>query len=157
VLSNFRRLYRTTRGLLARGSAPGGVSASQGHALKRVAHAPGLRVTDLARALAVRPSTASNLLLRLEQDGLVRRKRRGKDRREVGVYLTRRGGTAARAASLEDSLHSLDLSLAQLPEPALRRLDTSLESVLELMAQALGDSGNPGPRPDSRRGSSGVA
>lgn len=157
MLSNFRRLYRTSRGLLARRATPGGVSASQGQALKRVAHAPGLRVTDLARALAVRPSTASNLLLRLEQDGLVRRKRRGKDRREVGVYLTRRGGTAARAASLEDSLHRLDHSLAQLPEPALRRLDTSLESVLELMAQALGDGGKPGARRNPRRRSSGGA
>ncbi len=152
VLSNFRRLYRTARGLLSRRPPRGSVSASQIQALRKVAQAPGLRVSDLARALAVRPSTASNLLLRLEQDGLVRRKRRGKDRREVRVYLTRRGGTAASNAPQEDSLYKLDHSLAEMPGPELHRLDASLEAVLDLMAQALGEKrpGNSGSRRSPR-------
>lgn len=148
VLSNFRRLYRTTRGLLSRRPAPGSVSPSQILALSKVAQAPGLRVSDLARDLAVRPSTVSNLLLRLEQGGLVRRRRRGKDRREVGVYLTRRGGTAVHRASRDNSRYQLDHSLAELPEPALHRLDASLAALLDLISRALGEKqpANPGSR-----------
>ena len=151
MLSNFRRLYRTTRGLLSRRPAPGSVSPSQVLALNKVAQAPGLRVSDLARALAVRPSTASNLLLRLERDGLVRRKRRGKDRREVGVYLTRRGGTTARKASRDHRLYKLDHSLADLPEPALHRLDASLAALLDLISRSLGENHAPHPGPPTSR------
>lgn len=51
----------------------------------------GLRVSHLAKVLAIHQSTASNLLDKLEEKGLVRRERGGPDQRVVRLYATAKG------------------------------------------------------------------
>ncbi len=65
-----------------------GLSGSQLWALWQISAQPGLHVAELAKALHIHPSTASNLLDKLEARGLVRRERRDADNRLVRLYLT---------------------------------------------------------------------
>ncbi|WP_291983605.1 MarR family transcriptional regulator [Candidatus Accumulibacter sp. ACC005] len=68
-----------------------GLSGSQLWALWQISARPGLRVSQLASALHIRPSTASNLLDKLEARQLVRRERRDTDNRVVRLHLTDEG------------------------------------------------------------------
>lgn len=68
-----------------------GLSGSQLFALWHLSAAPGLRVSDLANAMHLHHSTASNLLDKLESRGLVRRERQPADHRVVRLHLTEAG------------------------------------------------------------------
>ncbi|HTR19872.1 MAG TPA: MarR family transcriptional regulator [Gemmatimonadales bacterium] len=83
-----------------------GLTGPQLWALKTLRRAGPLSTGDLAVALAVHQSSVSILLDRLEQRGLVRRRRASRDRRVVRIELTRRGAALAAVA----------------PEPAQGRL-----------------------------------
>ncbi|WP_313951576.1 MarR family transcriptional regulator, partial [Accumulibacter sp.] len=68
-----------------------GLSGAQLWAMWQISARPGLRVSDLARALQIKPSTASNLLDKLELRQLMRRERHDTDNRVVSLYLTDAG------------------------------------------------------------------
>lgn len=68
-----------------------GLSGSQLWALWHVSARPGLRVSDLALAMQVRHSTASNMLDKLERRALIQRQRQTDDTRVVRLYLTKAG------------------------------------------------------------------
>src|SRR5690606_1936309 len=91
-----------------------GVSGSQLWALSVVVGSPGIRVKDLAQAMAVHQSTASNLIEQLSRQGLLRRERDRIDQRIVLLYATEAGeqviARAPRPLSglLPDALSRLD-------------------------------------------------
>src|SRR4051812_2087030 len=91
VLAQFRVLFGTVRQHYRRVQRRSGVTGAQLWALAHVAAHPGTRMGELARALAIHPSTASNLVRRLESLALVARKRKGRDQRTVQLYLTGKG------------------------------------------------------------------
>lgn len=68
-----------------------GLSGSQLWALWQVSAEPGQRVSELAKALHIHPSTASNLVDKLELRGYVRRQRGGEDNRVVRLHLADAG------------------------------------------------------------------
>jgi len=68
-----------------------GLSGSQLWALWQVSAEPGQRVSELAKALHIHPSTASNLIDKLEMRGYVRRQRGGEDNRVVRLHLADAG------------------------------------------------------------------
>jgi DNA-binding MarR family transcriptional regulator len=96
---------------------------------------PGMRVSELADALAVKRSTASNLLDKIEQRGLIRRERGYPDQRVVHLYLTAAGAAVMEKAPqpaqgvLIDSLHRLS------PDE-LAALDKDLTRLVALMGLA---------------------
>ena len=124
-----------------------GASAGQLWALSELGKHPGLRVSELARALYIKNSTVSNLLDRLEQRGWVRRERNGKDQRVVQLYLSPAGSKllascpvpprgvvaeALRMISL-DSLEGLEYSLDELiSRLALKDTGAALTPLAEL-------------------------
>jgi DNA-binding MarR family transcriptional regulator len=124
-----------------------GVSGGQLWALSELDKQPGLRVSDLAQALFVKNSTASNLVDRIEQHGWVRRERNGKDQRVVQLYLTPAGAKllarcpvpprgvvteALRLISL-DSLEALEHSLEELTSRlALKDSDAGLTPLTDM-------------------------
>lgn len=67
-----------------------GVTPAQFSTLTTIEQAPGLRQTDLARALDIEPPRMVVLLNRLEEQGLVARVRSQTDKRAYGVHLTRK-------------------------------------------------------------------
>ena len=67
------------------------LSAAQLLALWSIKDAQKLRVSDIAKALSIHLSTASNMLDKIEHKKLIKRVREGKDMRVVYIRLTKRG------------------------------------------------------------------
>lgn len=113
ALEQFRVIFRSTKKHFQWVKAATGVSGAQLWVLAELHKQPGIRVTELAAALAVHQSTASNLIERLEQRGLLQRLRSPNDRRIVQLSLTKAGVSAISRAPvplegvLPDALTSL--------------------------------------------------
>jgi DNA-binding MarR family transcriptional regulator len=113
VLEQFRMIFRSVKKHFQWVQEKTGVSGAQIWVLAEIHRTPGIRVTELARAMAVHQSTASNLIDRLDKAGLIRRERSAVDQRVVHVSLTRTGQRTIAAAPrplegvLPDALNSL--------------------------------------------------
>jgi DNA-binding MarR family transcriptional regulator len=111
-----------------------GVSGAQIWALAALRDTPGLKVSELAQALSIHASTASNLLDKIEQAGLVRRERNSADQRVVRLYLTEAG--AARLEGAPQPLTGiLTHALAQLSADDLARLSQDLNVLIGHMGE----------------------
>ena len=112
-----------------------GLSGSQLWALWQISARPGLRVSQLASALHIKPSTASNLLDKLELRQLVRRERRDVDNRVVRLHLTDKGVEVVKdiPGPLQGRLRG---ALARMPQPLLGNLRHGMTSLIELMGES---------------------
>jgi DNA-binding transcriptional ArsR family regulator len=77
VLKNFRIIFKSVQRHSAMVEAECGLSGSQLWAMWELLISPGLKVSDLSKAMAIHQSTASNLLDKLEKRELIKRERRG--------------------------------------------------------------------------------
>jgi len=109
-----------------------GVSAAQLWTMWELHARPGLRVSELSRALSIHQSTASNLLDKLERKGLIKRERRGPDHRVVRLYLTDEGRTLVEQAP-RPAQGALSSALAALPDETLAGLDGHLAALVTAM------------------------
>jgi MarR family transcriptional regulator, organic hydroperoxide resistance regulator len=113
VLEQFRLIFRSAKKHFQWVQERTGVSGAQLWVLAELSRRPGLRVTELAKAMAVHQSTASNLIDPLEKRGLIQCDRSTQDQRVVHLTLTKSGReTIARAplpleGVLPDALNSL--------------------------------------------------
>ncbi len=129
VLARFRILFQSVRRHYQRVERESGVTGAQLWALAHVGKHPGTRMGALARTLAIHPSTASNLVRRLEGLELVARQREGRDQRTVQLYLTVKGARALRHAP-QPLIGVLQQALSELPAPRLRSLDRHLNELI---------------------------
>lgn len=138
ALRNFRLIFGAVRQHFQSVEKACGVSGAQVWVMAVLADNPGMRVSQLAQALSIHQSTASNLLDKIEKAGLVRRQRASTDQRVVQLYLTEAGETAlSRAPRPFTGL--LTYALGQLDPAALLRLTQDLRLIIEHMDQV--DSG----------------
>jgi DNA-binding MarR family transcriptional regulator len=131
VLLQFRELFRVSQQHFQRIESNCGVSGAQLWALAELKTTPGLTVSGLARALSIHLSTSSNLLDKLEAQGLVRRERNSADQRLVHVYLTTAGRQVLRKAP-KPAAGVIPDALSRMPASALRTLKRDLDRLLEL-------------------------
>jgi len=126
VLEQFRLIFRSAKKHFQWVRERTGISGAQLWLLAEVQRRPGIRVTELAKSMAVHQSTASNLIERLETGGFVLRQRSSQDQRVVHLSLTRTGReTIARAPR---PLYGVLLdALSGLKEADLAQLRTLLE------------------------------
>lgn len=110
ALRKLREIVGTAQEQLQIASGAAGISGSQAWALAEIARSPGLIVSELGRAMAIHPSTASNMLDKMQARGLIRRERIDADHRVVRLFVTDAG----------------ERLLAQLPGPATGRLPDAL-------------------------------
>jgi len=114
VLEQFRLIFRSAKKHFQWVRERTGISGAQLWLLAEIQRRPGIRVTELAKSMAVHQSTASNLIERLEAGGFVLRQRSSQDQRVVNLLLTKSGReTIARAPRplhgvLLDALGGLD-------------------------------------------------
>lgn len=132
VLRQFRVVFRSVKKHFQWVEDRCGVSGAQLWAMAKIGQAPGLRVSELAQALSIHLSTASNLLDRLEKLGLVRRERLASDQRIVALHLTAAGSKIV-ARAPEPFQGVLPDALAGLPEPVLRGLHDHLATLVDFM------------------------
>jgi DNA-binding MarR family transcriptional regulator len=132
VLEQFRVIVKSIRQHYRDVEHRAGLTGAQLWALAQVAGYPGSQVGELARALAIHQSTASNLLRRLEGLGLVTRQRRGADQRHVQLFASKKGYLVLKRAP-QPLIGVLQQALSELPSPALRDLHDHLARVIRLM------------------------
>lgn len=130
VLKQFRELFRVSQQHFQKIEAACGVSGAQVWALSEVGKRPGLKVSEVSRALSIHLSTASNLLDKLEAKNLIRRERTSTDQRVVRIFLTTDGEQVMR-----DAPHPVEGvipdALGRMPDEALQRLHCDLQQVLQ--------------------------
>ena len=110
-----------------------GVKGAQLWALWEIHQAPGLRVSELGKVMAIQQPTASNLVNKLTKAKLIVRKRSTTDQRMVRLFVTNSGRKLIKQAPkpprglLPEALHGL-------PQEALSQLNELLNLVLEKMS-----------------------
>lgn len=112
-----------------------GVSGAQIWALSALRDTPGMKVSELAQALSIHASTASNLLDKIEKAGLIRRERNSTDQRVVRLYLTDAGMQVVKDAP-RPLTGILIHALSSLPETTLARLNDDLHQLIAQMDTA---------------------
>ena len=129
VLEQFRIIVKSIRRHYQTVEARAGVSGAQLWTLAQIAGQPGCQVGELARALAIHPSTASNLVRVLSARGLVERQRRGRDLRHVQLYTSIKGRRLL-ATAPRPLIGVLQQALSELPPARLRALHAELAHVV---------------------------
>lgn len=121
VKSHFREVERTA-----------GIGGAQLWALSVIAGTPGIGVTELARALDIHQSTASNLVRTLATRGLLESRREGADRRTAGLYVLDAGIQLLHRAPAPFA-GVLPQALAELSPVTLKQLEHDLNLLIALL------------------------
>jgi MarR family transcriptional regulator, organic hydroperoxide resistance regulator len=132
VLQQFRVVFKSIRRHYQEVERRAGMSGAQLWALAEVAKHPGRKVGELARALAIHQSTASNLVRRLEGLGMLIRQRRGRDQRHVQLFASGKGLRLLRRAP-RPFIGVLQQALCELSASRLERLHAELSRVIAVM------------------------
>lgn len=132
TLKRFRLIFRAVQQHSQWVESCAGVSCAQLWAMHEIAGSVGIKVSDIAKTMSIHQSTASNLLLKLEKKGLIRRERASFDQRVVQLYLTQ-SGEALLGKAPEPKRGLLQHALFELPEPLLKSLSGNLDSLIEAM------------------------
>ncbi|MDD4913585.1 MAG: MarR family transcriptional regulator [Methylococcales bacterium] len=109
-----------------------GVSSAQLWILWELTKTPGLKVTELARALSIHHSTASSLLDKLAKKGLIKRERISQDQRVVTLSLTEKANEIISLAPSHPR-GIMQNALFELPENVLESLNLSLDLLIAKM------------------------
>lgn len=132
VLRQFRRVFNTVKTHFRAVEKKAGLAGAQVWALSVVAARPGIGVGELARAMDIHQSTASNLLKPLLEGGLLLAERSGKDRRAVHLTVSPEGAKVLRKAP-GPFTGVLPEALASLDAETLARLDRDLGKLIAVL------------------------
>jgi len=95
----------------------------------------GMPVNDIAKKLILNTNTITPLLKRMEQQGIIKRRRSGKDERKVIVHLTRKGKKLQEKAAVIPEQLALRLIEGELKVDDLIRLKETLESMISSLSK----------------------
>lgn len=142
VLRRFRQVFSAVRAHFAQMEKRTGLGGAQLWALSLVRDQPGIGVSELARAMDVHQSTASNLVKSLVQRELLQAGRNGPDRRAVQLQLLPAASRLLKRAPgpVEGVLPQ---ALGELDAATLRRLDRDLGALIELLGADARAAGIP--------------
>lgn len=132
VLQNLRVVVRTTQSHSRWIEKSSGVSGAQLWAMWELFTNPGQKVSELSKALSIHQSTASNMLDKLEEKGLIRRDRSGPDQRVVQLFLTSKGTELLSDAPRPAQGAIMD-ALKGMGDDDLQKLNQGLSVLLEHM------------------------
>ena len=132
VLKQFRLIYKSVKTHFQDIENQCHVSGSQLWALSVIARQPGIRVSELAKEMAIHQSTASNLIERLVTQGFVLKERSTKDQRIVQLHPTAKGRLIVVDAP-KPTEGVLPNALAHLSPITLSQLHGNLEEVIGLL------------------------
>lgn len=132
VLRQFRQVFNAVKTHFQNVEKLSGIGGAQLWALSAIAEHPGRGVNDLAVAMDIRQSTASNLVKGLVEKGLVNAARDGPDRRAVQLtILPPARQILAKAPGPFTGV--LPGALARLDPRTLRRLEEDLAALIETL------------------------
>lgn len=100
----------------------------------------GMTHSELAKSLEVRPPTITNMVKRLEREGLVERRRDEDDERVSRAFLTEDGkALITRIKPIPQQIE--DVAFAGFSDEERQQMGQLLERVLSNLQQAIGDEG----------------
>jgi MarR family transcriptional regulator, organic hydroperoxide resistance regulator len=129
VLKKFRVIYGSVRQHFREVEQTCGVTGSQLWILQEVERSPNIGVSELADRLSIHQSTCSQLVEKLVARELITKERSKEDQRRVGLCLTNEASNILKKAP-GPAEGILPEALQELPEFALRDLDSSLLEVI---------------------------
>lgn len=132
ILKLFRIIFQSVNRHSHEVEQKAGIGGAQLWALAEIAERPRITVTELAQAMSIHQSTASNLLEKLESQDYVTRSRGAADRRVVLLTLTPRGEDVLRKAPLP-SRGVLSDALLKLDASNLGELHAALEQLVPML------------------------
>jgi DNA-binding MarR family transcriptional regulator len=134
IVRNLRSIYRTIQSYSKWVEKQCGVSSTMLWVLWELLAAGEMKISQVAGALSIHQSTASNLLDKLERRGLVARKRgtQARDQRVVLVYLTDEGQKVL-ADAPGPAQGPLTEALARLDNETLRQLSDGLDNLVGIL------------------------
>lgn len=132
VLRRFRLVFNAVKSHFREVEKKAGVGGAQLWALAVVRDKPGISVGELARAMDIHQSTASNLIRALVEQQLVTAERGARDRRGVQLRVLPAGVKVLRRAPGRFA-GVLPQALASLDRATLRRLDRDLGRLIEVL------------------------
>lgn len=132
VLRQFRVVFNAVRSHFQQVEKRVGIGGAQVWALHVIRNQPGLGVSELARAMDIHQSTASNLLRQLVKRELVRTEKSAADRRGVQLFIEASGEQLLQGAPgpYEGVLPE---ALQQLPPATLGQLQLNLAEVIKAL------------------------
>jgi DNA-binding MarR family transcriptional regulator len=125
VLRQFRQIFSAVRTHFRQVEKRVGLGGAQVWALSVVRDRPQIGVGELARALSIHQTTASNLVKALVERRLLEARRDSTDRRAVRLNLLPAGASVLRRSPMPFA-GVLPAALASLDAAALRRLEADL-------------------------------
>lgn len=132
MLRQFRQVFNAIKTHFQQVERRAGMGGAQVWALSIVRDRPGIGIGELARAMDVHQSTASNLVKGLAERGLLRAERSPADRRAIHLHLKAPGAAALRKAPAPLA-GVLPEALAALDEQTLQRLRDDLDALLAVL------------------------
>lgn len=129
VLKLFRVIFQSVNRHSHEVERKAGMGGAQLWALAEISGRPRITVTELAKAMSIHQSTASNLLEKLVSQNYVARDRSDEDRRVVLLTLTERGEEILQKAPLPHR-GVLSDALLKMNENDLAALQLSLETLV---------------------------
>lgn len=133
VLRRFRLVFNAVKTHFQQVEKKAGVGGAQLWALSIVRDRPDIGVNDLARAMDIHQSTASNLVKALIARELVAGAKDGIDRRAVRLRILPAGSAVLRRAP-GPLTGVLPQALASLDAPTLNRLDSDLARLIAALS-----------------------
>jgi len=125
VLRQFRLVYGAVHRHFRDVERRCGLSGAQAWMLREISLHPGIGITDLAARLAIHQSTTSQLVQKLATQHFVTRDASARDRRRVGLRITRSGLRVVRCLP-RPAEGVLPHALEELPHRSLRQLRAQL-------------------------------
>lgn len=132
VLRQFRIVFNAVKTHFRAVERDAGIGGAQLWALSVVQKTPGIGVNELARALDIHQSTASNLIKRLLERELLATARDGVDRRSVTLHILPAGEALLQRAPAPFT-GVLPDALANLDPAALARLQKDLGALIHVL------------------------
>jgi len=132
VIDNLRRVFQAVNDYSKNAEKATGLTGPQLWAVKLVANASSLKVSELARQMYLHPATVVGILDRLEAKGLVVRRRSTEDRRVVEISLTDAGSELV-ASSPEVAQVILVRGLAALSDDVFDKVAEGVEEIVRIL------------------------
>ena len=132
VLRKFRLVFNAVKTHFQQVEKQAGVGGAQLWALSLIQQRPGMGVNDLARAMDVHQSTASNLVKSLVEREMIDTRKDGPDRRAVQLHVLPAGTKVLRRAP-GPFAGVLPEALASLDAKTLARLDEDLGRLIAIL------------------------
>ncbi|HLO25933.1 MAG TPA: MarR family transcriptional regulator [Geobacteraceae bacterium] len=132
IIDNLRRVFQVVNEQSKKIERETGLTGPQLWAIKVIADAAPIKVSELARRMYLHPATVVGIIDRLEGRGLVTRRRSQEDRRVVEIELTEQAKDLV-AQSPEVAQGHLVSGLETLPQEKLLHIADGLEQLVKIL------------------------